>query len=129
MKGNENERNRDQDRQKEQIEAVNVSAHPEQFDIFVHTLSPSFCPLHSPSSRDRGFPSFNLVSHSKVQYQRRYVDRKEKHQSVFSHTILSTAVISVMLSNGVSWLIYPLAVWLSLFHLAKNITAVLLSTS
>lgn len=59
-----------------------------------------FPPLCSPSSRNPGLPSFKLVSHSEAQYQSRY--EAEKHRIVFPQTIVSTAFICVMVSNGVS---------------------------
>lgn len=67
----------------------------------IRSHAPFFSPpLCSPSSRNPGLPSFKLVSHSEAQYQSRY--EAEKHRIVFPQTIVSTAFICVMVSNGVS---------------------------
>lgn len=81
-------------------ENLSVSAHPELSEAFVHTLPFFSPPLCSPSSRNPGLPSFKLVSHSEAQYQSRY--EAEKHRIVSPQTIVSTAFICVMVSNGVS---------------------------
>lgn len=74
---------------------------------FTHYLS--LFPLCSASSRDRGLLSFDLVSHSETQYQTRYEQKWETRDCLSTdNSTMSTAVICVMLSTGVS---RPISLW------------------
>lgn len=99
LRANEKERDRGQNRKKER-KPVSVCSSRTVRSIRSHARFFFFPPLCSPSSRNPGLPSFKLVSHSETQYQSRY--EAEKHRIVFPQTIVSTAFICVMVSNGVS---------------------------